>query len=111
MLETPFPLTAIVGLYLLVAPRLPKGAGVLVAWAFLPVVANGYYWFHDVRMFFETAPAWITLAVIAAVALAGGLDSKVEVPLAADGDGCPPAAHSFRRCASVVFPHRRLLGR
>ena len=72
LLETPFPLTAIIGLYLLVASRLPNGVGVLVAWAFLPVVANGYYWFHDVRMFFEAAPAWITLGVVAAVALASG---------------------------------------
>ena len=71
LLETPFPLTAMVGLYLLMASRLPKGVGVLVAWALLPVVANGYYWFHDVRMFFEAAPAWITLGVVAAVALAG----------------------------------------
>ena len=75
LLETPFPITAVFGLYLLLAARLPKGAGVLVAWAILPVVANGYYWFHDVRMLFEAAPAWITLGVIAAVALAGGLGS------------------------------------
>ena len=61
LLETPFPVTAVIGLYLLLASRLPRGAGVLAAWAFLPVVANGYYWFHDVRMLFEAAPAWITL--------------------------------------------------
>ena len=80
LLETPFPVTAFVGIYLLMAPRLPKGAGVLVAWACLPVVANGYYWFHDVRMFFEAAPAWITLAVIAAAALGGGLGVEVDEP-------------------------------
>ena len=73
LLETPFPVTAVIGLYLLLASRLPRGAGVLAAWAFLPVVANGYYWFHDVRMLFESAPAWITLGVIAALGLAGGL--------------------------------------
>ena len=73
LLETPFPVTAVIGLYLLLAPRLPKGAGVLAAWAFLPVVANGYYWFHDVRMLFEAGPAWIALGVIAALGLAGGL--------------------------------------
>ena len=82
LLETPFPVTALVGLYLLLVPRLPKGVGVLAAWAFLPVVANGYYWFHDVRMLFEAAPAWITLTVIAAAGLAGGLgdDSSEEAP-------------------------------
>ena len=73
LLETPFPVTAVIGLYLLLASRLPRGAGVLAAWAFLPVMANGYYWFHDVRMLFESAPAWITLGVIAALGLAGGL--------------------------------------
>ena len=61
LLETPFPVTALIGLYLLLASRLPRGVGVLAAWAFLPVLANGYYWFHDVRMLYEAAPAWIAL--------------------------------------------------
>ena len=78
LLETPFPVTAIIGLYLLSASRLPKGVGVLAAWAFLPVMANGYYWFHDVRMLYEAAPAWITLGVIAVLGLAGGLGTTVE---------------------------------
>jgi hypothetical protein len=78
LLETPFPITALIGLYLLMAPRLQPGVGVLVAWACLPVIANGYYWFHDVRMFFEAAPAWITLGVIAAATLAGGLGGDVD---------------------------------
>lgn len=80
LLETPFPITAVIGLYLLLAPRLPKGVGVLAAWAFVPVVANGYYWFHDVRMLFEAAPAWIALGVIATVELAGGLGNDVDGP-------------------------------
>ena len=78
LLETPFPITAVIGLYLLLASRLPKGVGVLTAWAVLPVVANGYYWFHDVRMLFEAAPAWITLALIAALGLAGALGGNVD---------------------------------
>ena len=85
LLETPFPVTAVIGLYLLLAPRLPRGAGVLAAWAFLPVMANGYYWFHDVRMLFESAPAWITLGVIAALGLAGGLGGTLDGPGAAEG--------------------------
>ena len=64
---------------------LPRGAGVLLAWAFLPILANGYSWFHDVRMFFEAAPAWITLGLISAVALAGGLGGG----LGGDVDGAP----------------------
>ena len=97
LLETPFPVTALIGLYLLLAPRLPKGIGVLAAWAFLPVVANAYYWFHDVRMLFEAAPAWITLGVIAALELAGGLGSNVDGPgttEAAPDRGHPDQEHS-----------------
>lgn len=70
LFETPFPMTAVVGLYLLLASRLSRGVGLLVAWALLPVLSNGYYWFHSVRMLFEAAPAWATLAVIGTVDLA-----------------------------------------
>lgn len=94
LLETPFPLTALLGLYLLMAVRLPRGAGVLLAWAFLPILANGYYWFHDVRMFFEAAPAWITLGLISAVALAGGLGGDVDGVPAPDPD--QPHARGWR---------------
>ena len=86
LLETPFPITAVIGLYLLLASRLPEGFGVLAAWAFLPVVANGYYWFHDVRMLSEAAPAWIALGVIAAFELAGGLGGNVDRPAPGRGD-------------------------
>ena len=94
LLETPFPVTAVIGLYLLLASRLPRGAGVLAAWAFLPVVANGYYWFHDVRMLFEAAPAWITLGVIAALGLAGGLGGTLNGPGA--GESAPDSGRLDR---------------
>jgi len=70
MLETPFPITAWIGLALLVGLTGLSGLGLLLAWAFLPVVANAYYWFHDVRMLTEAAPAWVALGVIGAVELA-----------------------------------------
>ena len=92
LLETPFPVTALIGLYFLLASRLSKGVGVLAAWAFLLVVANGYYWFHDVRMLFEAAPAWIALGVIAALGFAGGLGDSVDGPASAEaapGEGLP----------------------
>jgi len=63
-LETPIPLTVAVGAYLLLGPKLPKGSGTLMAWALLPLGANIFYWFHDPRMMFEAAPAWILLAVV-----------------------------------------------
>ena len=74
LLETPFPVTALIGLYLLLGTRLSRGMGVLLAWAFVPLLSNGYYWFHDVRMLFEAAPAWVTLGVLAAADLGGGTE-------------------------------------
>ena len=100
LLETPFPITALIGLYLLLASRLPKGVGVLAAWAFLPVVANAYYWFHDVRMLFEVAPAWIALGVIAALGLVRDWGGNVDEPAAAEaapGRGRPDQEHSRDR--------------
>jgi hypothetical protein len=69
LLETPVPLGLVIGLFLLTARRLPRGVPFLVAWALLPVVANAYYWFHDPRMLYEAAPAWLALGVVAAIGL------------------------------------------
>jgi hypothetical protein len=71
LLETPLPLTAVVGFWLLVAPRLPRGSGVLAAWALLPIAAHALYWFHAPRMYSEAAPAWVALGVLGVVGLAG----------------------------------------
>ncbi|MEX2465666.1 MAG: hypothetical protein WD995_02065 [Gemmatimonadota bacterium] len=68
LLETPLPITAVVGCFLLLTPRLPRGGGVLLAWAVVPVLGNALYWFHAGRMYFEAAPAWIALGVLAVVA-------------------------------------------
>jgi hypothetical protein len=67
LMETPLPLTVLLGACLLLGPGLPKGGGTLLAWGFLPVLANASYWFHDPRMLFEAAPAWILLAVLGVV--------------------------------------------
>jgi hypothetical protein len=64
LLETPLPLTAALGGFLLLGPRLPKGSGTLLAWALLPVLASAFYWFHQPRMLFEAAPAWILLTTL-----------------------------------------------
>jgi hypothetical protein len=69
ILETTFPATALIGLALLAGARLSGAMGLLLAWAFLPVAANAFYWFHDVRMLFEAAPAWVVLFVLAAAHL------------------------------------------
>jgi len=70
MMETPFPITLLIGAYLLAGRRFPRGTAFLVAWAFLPVLANAYYWFHTARMLYEATPAWLALSVLAAADLA-----------------------------------------
>ena len=71
LMETPLPLTVLIGSYLLLGTRFPRVTGLLLAWAFLPVVANGYYWFHTARMLYEAVPAWMALCALAAADLAG----------------------------------------
>jgi hypothetical protein len=70
LLETPLPLTVFVGLALLGGWRLSRGSAFLLAWALLPLLAAGIYWFHEPRMLFEAAPAWIALGVLAVVKMA-----------------------------------------
>ena len=75
LLETPIPATALVGLFFLLRPRLPRRGGIILAWALLPVLANFVYWHHGFhlgpRMLYEAAPAWVLLTAMAALALAG----------------------------------------
>jgi hypothetical protein len=85
LLETPYPATALVGIAFLTGVRMSRGMGLLLAWAFLPVLANGYYWFHNARMLFEAAPAWVALAVLAAAHLAGSGDAAEQRKLIAVG--------------------------
>ncbi|HEY8519108.1 MAG TPA: hypothetical protein VIN61_03435, partial [Gammaproteobacteria bacterium] len=73
LLETPLPVVALVGAYLLCAPRLSEGERIITAWALLPVVANFFYWHHGMfmgpRMLNEAGPAWTVLTATAAVGL------------------------------------------
>lgn len=75
LLETPLPAVALVGTYLLLRPRGPRGRSLVLAWALLPVLANVLYWHHGShlgpRMLYEAAPAWLFLTALAAVYLAG----------------------------------------
>ncbi len=64
LLDTPVPLTLVVGLTLLLAPRLPEGARTLALWALVPLAINAAYWFHQPRMLFEAAPGWVWLGVV-----------------------------------------------
>ena len=73
LLGGPVPLAAVIGVFLLVAPRLERGVRVIAAWALLPLLASALYWHHDLvfgpRMLGEAAPAWTALAVIATAGL------------------------------------------
>ncbi len=79
LLETALPALALVGAFLLLARRLPRGTGVLLGWALLPALANVFYWHHGFhlgpRMLYEGAPAWVLLTALAAVQL-----SRREAP-------------------------------
>jgi hypothetical protein len=70
MMETPFPIPALIGLYLIAGRRFPTALWFLLAWAFLPVLSNAYYWFHTARMLYEATPAWLALCALAAADLA-----------------------------------------
>jgi hypothetical protein len=73
LLETPIPIVAVIGLYLMLAPALPRAEKLIVAWALLPVLGNAFYWHHGLwmgpRMLAEAAPAWGLLAAVAAAGL------------------------------------------
>ena len=72
LFESPLPALALIGVALVVT-RLPRGAGVLLAWAAGTAGANALYWHHGVhmgpRMAFEAAPAWVALFVLSAGAM------------------------------------------
>ncbi len=74
LLETPVPLVVLVGVWLFLAPRLPRGSGVLLAWALVPLAANTLYWHHGYhlgpRMLYEAAPGWLGLGALALTGLA-----------------------------------------
>ena len=76
LLELPISAVGLVGVWLLLAQRLPRGTGVLLGWALLPVLGNALYWHHGYhlgpRMLYEAAPAWCVLATLALVDLTRG---------------------------------------
>jgi len=73
LLGTPAPLVAVIGAFLLFAPKLRRGERILVAWATLPVLVSALYWHHDLvfgpRMLGEAVPAWAALTLLAFVGL------------------------------------------
>lgn len=84
------PVVALIGGYLVIARRLSRGERILLAWAGLPLLASAAYWHHDLvfgpRMLGEAAPAWLVLAVLAAIGLVHALRSgKARLKWASEG--------------------------
>lgn len=83
LLETPIPLVAVVGFFLLFAKRLSPGERLIAAWALLPVVANFFYWHHGLfmgpRMLNEAAPAWGLLAAVVGVGLVRRVPARLSL--------------------------------
>jgi hypothetical protein len=74
LLESPFPLVAIVGVVLLLRPRVTPVYALIGGWALLPVIANLFYWHHGLyrgpRMLADVAPVWVLLSVLSFAELA-----------------------------------------
>jgi hypothetical protein len=81
LLETPVSLVLVGAAYLVFVPRLMPGAGVVAAWALLPIFAHALYWFHAPRMLSEAAPAWILLAVLGVAYARERADAATRVGL------------------------------
>ena len=106
LLETPIPVVAVVGLFLLVARRFSHAERIVACWALLPVMANAFYWHHGVfmgpRMLNEWAPAWALLTAVAAVGLVR------RIPKARTFGSYPPRsalaiAFLLAWCAGVLY--------
>ena len=70
--ESPLSPLLLVGAWLLLRPgSLRTPAGFLLAWAMVSIPANLVYWFHAPRMYVESVPAWLLLAVMAVADLGG----------------------------------------
>ena len=99
LLGTPLPLVALVGLFLVAAPRLDRGARLCLAWATITLLCSALYWHHDLvfgpRMIGEAAPAWVVLAVSAAIWLVRRVRGAGEA-----GDATAPSPPLWRLVAS-----------
>lgn len=84
LFETPVPVAALVGAFLLFARRLSGAERFVAALALAPVLALAFYWHHDLfmgpRMLNEFAPAWVLLTVVAAAGLVSRAPAALPRP-------------------------------
>lgn len=73
LFQSPLSVVLIVAVFLVVAPRLTRGLGIVTAWALVLIVPLAFYWHHDLvlgpRMLSDVAPAWCMLSAGAAIGL------------------------------------------
>ncbi|MCA9737439.1 MAG: hypothetical protein KC645_07420, partial [Gemmatimonadetes bacterium] len=71
LLQSPIPVVVLVAAALVLNADWRRGHALVVAWALLPVLANAFYWHHDLylgpRLLYEAAPAWCLLASTSAL--------------------------------------------
>jgi hypothetical protein len=102
LLETPIPLGAAVGVWLLLVRRLPRGTPFLLAWALIPVLGNVLYWFHSTRMLYEAAPAWLALGALSVAPLLVAAPGAGTTPDRVDSED-PPARRRRLEPAGVAL--------
>jgi hypothetical protein len=80
-LESPVPLVPLIGVFLLLAPRLTAGERILIAAPLLHLAANFAYWHHGIfmgpRMLHEAAPWWILLGALALVRIGRAMPARL----------------------------------
>lgn len=73
LLETPLPLVALVGLFMVLTPQLPAQARLLFWWTAALIIAYLFYWHHGMfmgpRMLADTGTLWVLLVVMAVAGL------------------------------------------
>lgn len=82
LFESPLSAVLVVGLFLLLAPRLSAGERLLAGWALAPVATNFIYWHHGSfmgpRMLYEAGPAWVILFAVALPSLLLRVPGRAE---------------------------------
>jgi hypothetical protein len=80
LLQAPLPIVVLIGLWLVVAPRLGAGTALAAVWALLPVAAHALYWHHDLfmgpRLLYEALPGWCLLTAAAAAGCVRALPER-----------------------------------
>ena len=113
LLESPFPLIAVIGAALLLQPRITAPYALIAGWALLPVIANFFYWHHGLyrgpRMLADAAPAWVLLSILAFAEIARAARGKLVAHRYSLFSGVAVLAALVLLVSPLVFGVSRLL--